>query len=76
MWGKNIRGCLGIGRLEDQYFPWRVRLRSAGRGVRVHSAAGQQGSLLPGPGAGQMPPAAGTGEPPGGASHRPGPVRL
>lgn len=26
MWGKNIRGCLGIGRLEDQYFPWRVRL--------------------------------------------------
>lgn len=26
VWGKNIRGCLGIGRLEDQYFPWRVRL--------------------------------------------------
>ncbi|XP_020861348.1 RCC1-like G exchanging factor-like protein isoform X3 [Phascolarctos cinereus] len=23
VWGKNIRGCLGIGRLEDQYFPWR-----------------------------------------------------
>lgn len=30
MWGKNIRGCLGIGRLEDQYFPWRVRLGRAG----------------------------------------------
>lgn len=29
MWGKNIRGCLGIGRLEDQYFPWRVRLGRA-----------------------------------------------
>ncbi|XP_028839304.1 RCC1-like G exchanging factor-like protein [Denticeps clupeoides] len=24
VWGKNIRGCLGIGRLGDQYFPWRV----------------------------------------------------
>nr|XP_048679985.1 RCC1-like G exchanging factor-like protein isoform X39 [Caretta caretta]XP_048679986.1 RCC1-like G exchanging factor-like protein isoform X40 [Caretta caretta]XP_048679987.1 RCC1-like G exchanging factor-like protein isoform X41 [Caretta caretta] len=24
VWGKNIRGCLGIGRMEDQYFPWRV----------------------------------------------------
>ncbi|XP_043910067.1 RCC1-like G exchanging factor-like protein [Protopterus annectens] len=23
-WGKNVRGCLGIGRTEDQYFPWRV----------------------------------------------------
>nr|XP_023959219.1 RCC1-like G exchanging factor-like protein isoform X1 [Chrysemys picta bellii] len=23
MWGKNIRGSLGIGRMEDQYFPWR-----------------------------------------------------
>ncbi|XP_064424898.1 RCC1-like G exchanging factor-like protein [Latimeria chalumnae] len=23
-WGKNIRGCLGIGRIDDQYFPWRV----------------------------------------------------
>lgn len=30
VWGKNIRGCLGIGRLEDQYFPWRVRLDWAG----------------------------------------------
>ncbi|XP_052609865.1 RCC1-like G exchanging factor-like protein isoform X2 [Peromyscus californicus insignis] len=26
VWGKNIRGCLGIGRLEDQYFPWRVMM--------------------------------------------------
>nr|XP_025873253.1 RCC1-like G exchanging factor-like protein isoform X2 [Vulpes vulpes]XP_025873258.1 RCC1-like G exchanging factor-like protein isoform X2 [Vulpes vulpes] len=26
VWGKNIRGCLGIGRLEDQYFPWRVTM--------------------------------------------------
>lgn len=25
VWGKNIRGCLGIGRRDDQYFPWRVR---------------------------------------------------
>ncbi|KAF7244259.1 RCC1-like G exchanging factor-like protein [Varanus komodoensis] len=25
-WGKNVRGCLGIGRMEDQYFPWRVTL--------------------------------------------------
>uniref|UniRef100_A0A3P8WC91 RCC1 like n=1 Tax=Cynoglossus semilaevis TaxID=244447 RepID=A0A3P8WC91_CYNSE len=24
VWGKNIRGCLGIGRRDDQYFPWRV----------------------------------------------------
>uniref|UniRef100_UPI00358E10D4 RCC1-like G exchanging factor-like protein isoform X2 n=1 Tax=Myxine glutinosa TaxID=7769 RepID=UPI00358E10D4 len=24
VWGKNTRGCLGIARLEDQYFPWRV----------------------------------------------------
>uniref|UniRef100_A0A665U8Q5 RCC1-like domain-containing protein n=1 Tax=Echeneis naucrates TaxID=173247 RepID=A0A665U8Q5_ECHNA len=24
VWGKNVRGCLGIGRKEDQYFPWRV----------------------------------------------------
>ncbi|CAH2246334.1 Hypothetical predicted protein [Pelobates cultripes] len=24
VWGKNIRGGLGTGRLEDQYFPWRV----------------------------------------------------
>ncbi|XP_053130871.1 RCC1-like G exchanging factor-like protein isoform X2 [Hemicordylus capensis] len=24
VWGKNVRGCLGIGRMEDQYFPWRV----------------------------------------------------
>ncbi|XP_065429448.1 RCC1-like G exchanging factor-like protein isoform X2 [Chrysemys picta bellii] len=24
MWGKNIRGSLGIGRMEDQYFPWRT----------------------------------------------------
>uniref|UniRef100_A0A8B9TN09 RCC1 like n=1 Tax=Anas platyrhynchos TaxID=8839 RepID=A0A8B9TN09_ANAPL len=24
VWGKNLRGCLGIGRMEDQYFPWRV----------------------------------------------------
>nr|XP_056721562.1 RCC1-like G exchanging factor-like protein [Euleptes europaea] len=24
VWGKNTRGILGIGRLEDQYFPWRV----------------------------------------------------
>lgn len=24
VWGKNLRGCLGTGRLEDQYFPWRV----------------------------------------------------
>lgn len=23
-WGKNLRGCLGIGRPDDQYFPWRV----------------------------------------------------
>ncbi|XP_041605888.1 RCC1-like G exchanging factor-like protein isoform X1 [Vulpes lagopus] len=28
VWGKNIRGCLGIGRLEDQYFPWRLQVRS------------------------------------------------
>ncbi|KAM7139909.1 RCC1-like G exchanging factor-like protein isoform 2-T2 [Macrochelys suwanniensis] len=26
VWGKNIRGCLGIGRMEDQYFPWRVTI--------------------------------------------------
>nr|XP_051691424.1 RCC1-like G exchanging factor-like protein isoform X2 [Oryctolagus cuniculus] len=26
VWGKNVRGCLGIGRLEDQYFPWRVTM--------------------------------------------------
>ncbi|XP_012888640.1 PREDICTED: Williams-Beuren syndrome chromosomal region 16 protein [Dipodomys ordii] len=26
VWGKNVRGCLGIGRLDDQYFPWRVTL--------------------------------------------------
>ncbi|XP_012382723.1 RCC1-like G exchanging factor-like protein isoform X2 [Dasypus novemcinctus] len=26
VWGKNIRGCLGIGHLEDQYFPWRVTM--------------------------------------------------
>ncbi|XP_016080632.1 PREDICTED: Williams-Beuren syndrome chromosomal region 16 protein, partial [Miniopterus natalensis] len=26
VWGKNTRGCLGIGRLEDQYFPWRVTM--------------------------------------------------
>uniref|UniRef100_A0AAV2JAU5 RCC1-like domain-containing protein n=1 Tax=Knipowitschia caucasica TaxID=637954 RepID=A0AAV2JAU5_KNICA len=24
VWGKNIRGCLGIGSRDDQYFPWRV----------------------------------------------------
>ncbi|XP_058854343.1 RCC1-like G exchanging factor-like protein [Acipenser ruthenus] len=24
VWGKNIRGCLGIGKTDDQYFPWRV----------------------------------------------------
>ncbi|XP_041280962.1 RCC1-like G exchanging factor-like protein isoform X4 [Onychostruthus taczanowskii] len=24
VWGKNLRGCLGTGRMEDQYFPWRV----------------------------------------------------
>ncbi|KAG5283936.1 hypothetical protein AALO_G00021190 [Alosa alosa] len=24
VWGKNVRGCLGIGRPDDQYFPWRV----------------------------------------------------
>uniref|UniRef100_UPI00398EEC77 RCC1-like G exchanging factor-like protein isoform X1 n=2 Tax=Pristiophorus japonicus TaxID=55135 RepID=UPI00398EEC77 len=24
VWGKNLRGCLGIGRMDDQYFPWRV----------------------------------------------------
>ncbi|XP_063198086.1 RCC1-like G exchanging factor-like protein isoform X2 [Chroicocephalus ridibundus] len=24
VWGKNLRGCLGTGRIEDQYFPWRV----------------------------------------------------
>ncbi|XP_055797777.1 RCC1-like G exchanging factor-like protein isoform X2 [Salvelinus fontinalis] len=24
VWGKNVRGCLGIGKKEDQYFPWRV----------------------------------------------------
>ncbi|MEE6469826.1 hypothetical protein FKM82_008786 [Ascaphus truei] len=24
VWGKNLRGCLGTGRNEDQYFPWRV----------------------------------------------------
>lgn len=24
VWGKNVRGCLGIGRKDDQYFPWRV----------------------------------------------------
>uniref|UniRef100_A0A2K6PSP2 RCC1-like G exchanging factor-like protein n=1 Tax=Rhinopithecus roxellana TaxID=61622 RepID=A0A2K6PSP2_RHIRO len=29
VWGKNIRGCLGIGRLEDQYFPWRAPAPSA-----------------------------------------------
>uniref|UniRef100_A0A4W3J5U2 RCC1 like n=1 Tax=Callorhinchus milii TaxID=7868 RepID=A0A4W3J5U2_CALMI len=24
VWGKNLRGCLGIGRPDDQHFPWRV----------------------------------------------------
>ncbi|XP_068187344.1 RCC1-like G exchanging factor-like protein isoform X2 [Antennarius striatus] len=24
VWGKNVRGCLGIGRRDDQFFPWRV----------------------------------------------------
>uniref|UniRef100_A0A1A8PJJ8 Williams-Beuren syndrome chromosome region 16 homolog n=1 Tax=Nothobranchius rachovii TaxID=451742 RepID=A0A1A8PJJ8_9TELE len=24
VWGKNLRGCLGIGKKDDQYFPWRV----------------------------------------------------
>ncbi|XP_059511218.1 RCC1-like G exchanging factor-like protein isoform X2 [Stegostoma tigrinum] len=24
VWGKNLRGCLGIGSMDDQYFPWRV----------------------------------------------------
>ncbi|XP_061326333.1 RCC1-like G exchanging factor-like protein isoform X2 [Pezoporus flaviventris] len=24
VWGKNLRGCLGTGRMEDHYFPWRV----------------------------------------------------
>ncbi|XP_030078321.1 RCC1-like G exchanging factor-like protein isoform X2 [Microcaecilia unicolor] len=24
VWGKNLRGCLGIGTNDDQYFPWRV----------------------------------------------------
>ncbi|KAK5616304.1 RCC1-like G exchanging factor-like protein [Crenichthys baileyi] len=24
VWGKNIRGCLGIGKKDDQFFPWRV----------------------------------------------------
>ncbi|XP_036380989.1 RCC1-like G exchanging factor-like protein [Megalops cyprinoides] len=24
VWGKNVRGCLGIGMKDDQYFPWRV----------------------------------------------------
>ncbi|KAM8897302.1 RCC1-like G exchanging factor-like protein isoform 2-T4 [Spinachia spinachia] len=24
VWGKNMRGCLGIGKRDDQYFPWRV----------------------------------------------------
>ncbi|XP_072325202.1 RCC1-like G exchanging factor-like protein isoform X1 [Scyliorhinus torazame] len=26
VWGKNLRGCLGIGRMDDQYFPWRVSI--------------------------------------------------
>ncbi|KAL4660567.1 Williams-Beuren syndrome chromosomal region 16 protein [Arapaima gigas] len=24
VWGKNVRGCLGIGKPDDQFFPWRV----------------------------------------------------
>lgn len=24
VWGKNVRGCLGIGTMDDQFFPWRV----------------------------------------------------
>ncbi|XP_056140894.1 RCC1-like G exchanging factor-like protein isoform X1 [Lampris incognitus] len=24
VWGKNVRGCLGTGKKDDQYFPWRV----------------------------------------------------
>ncbi|XP_069828571.1 RCC1-like G exchanging factor-like protein isoform X2 [Dendropsophus ebraccatus] len=24
VWGKNIRGCLGTGRFDDQYFPWQI----------------------------------------------------
>ncbi|XP_051903161.1 RCC1-like G exchanging factor-like protein [Hippocampus zosterae] len=24
VWGKNLRGCLGIGKRDDQFFPWRV----------------------------------------------------
>lgn len=24
VWGKNVRGCLGVGNRDDQFFPWRV----------------------------------------------------
>ncbi|KAF3840603.1 hypothetical protein F7725_006465 [Dissostichus mawsoni] len=24
VWGKNVRGCLGTGKRDDQFFPWRV----------------------------------------------------
>uniref|UniRef100_A0A3P9JFV8 RCC1 like n=1 Tax=Oryzias latipes TaxID=8090 RepID=A0A3P9JFV8_ORYLA len=33
VWGKNIRGCLGIGKRDDQFFPWRVTV--PGRVVEV-----------------------------------------
>lgn len=31
VWGKNVRGCLGIGKRDDQYFPWRVRMLKTDR---------------------------------------------
>ncbi|GAB1290247.1 RCC1-like G exchanging factor-like protein [Apodemus speciosus] len=35
VWGKNLRGCLGIGRLDDQYFPWRRKVTMPGEPVDV-----------------------------------------
>lgn len=61
VWGKNIRGCLGIGRLEDQYFPWRVRLDWVGLGAFPQSrftwcGRSAQCAAGPAPGPWELPP--------------------
>lgn len=35
VWGKNVRGCLGIGRPDDQYFPWHVSTGLSVKGVAL-----------------------------------------
>lgn len=35
VWGKNVRGCLGIGKRDDQFFPWRVRQHWTSQSVRT-----------------------------------------